>query len=251
MIKKIETSIEKIKSLLENYSNNERSKKAFAVQYPNSPEYFINIAMFHSAAKGVDACVKWLESFEDFLRNPKEGFDYGSTYVMMSHLYNLFLIRELLEKGSPELVESLDNLKFFLKEKNWNGIEMSIDALENTLGRFRLMPEFYTDNNNKLDRNMDNVTIEMIQKKVVEYFGLEIKDLTGKKRTKNIDQAKRIAMYLSRELTDRSLPEIGEAFERTYVTVINAVNRIRKDISIDKKVNSSVSIIKKQLRRNE
>jgi hypothetical protein len=145
MIKKREAAFEKIKSLLEKGSNDERAKIAFRQQYPNAPEYFIDIAVFHSCIKGVDACVKWLESFEDFLTNPKEGFDYGNTYVMLSHIYNLFLIRELLEKGSPEFLESLDNLKFFHKEKDWKGIEMSIDMLKNALSRFRITPEFKTE----------------------------------------------------------------------------------------------------------
>jgi chromosomal replication initiator protein len=95
------------------------------------------------------------------------------------------------------------------------------------------------------------VTIDLIQKKVAEYYDLRINDLTGKKRPKNIAYPRMIAMYLSRELTDSSLPEIGEAFGgRTHATVISAVNRIRKERSRDKKLDHSVSIIKRQLKNN-
>ena len=93
------------------------------------------------------------------------------------------------------------------------------------------------------------VTIDHIQKKVAEYYDLRVNDLTGKKRPKNIAYPRMIAMYLSRELTDSSLPEIGEAFGgRTHATVISAVNRIRKERAKDKKLDHSVSIIKRQLK---
>jgi chromosomal replication initiator protein len=95
------------------------------------------------------------------------------------------------------------------------------------------------------------VTIDIIQKKVAEYYDLRINDLTGKKRPRNIAYPRMIAMYLSRELTDSSLPEIGDAFGgRTHATVISAVNRIRKERSRDKKLDHSVSIIKRQLKNN-
>ena len=95
------------------------------------------------------------------------------------------------------------------------------------------------------------VTIDLIQKKVAEYYDLRINDLTGKKRPRNIAYPRMIAMYLSRELTDNSLPEIGEAFGgRTHATVISAVNRIRKERGKDKKLDHSVSIIKRQLNNN-
>ena len=99
-----------------------------------------------------------------------------------------------------------------------------------------------------IQEEVTKVKIEMIQKKVAEYFDLRVHDLLGNKRPKNIAHPRMIAMYLSRELTDRSLPEIGEAFGgRTHATVINAVNKIRKDRAKDKKVDHSLSLIKRQL----
>jgi len=59
-----------------------------------------------------------------------------------------------------------------------------------------------------------------------------------------------IAMYLAREMTDCSLPEIGEAFGgRTHATVINAVNRVRKERTKDKSIDNSVSFIQRQLQK--
>ncbi len=99
-----------------------------------------------------------------------------------------------------------------------------------------------------MQEEVTKVTIEMIQKKVAEYYDLRIQDLLGSKRPKNIAHPRMVAMYLSRELTENSLPEIGEAFGgRTHATVINAVNRIRIGRAKDKKVDHSVSLIQRQL----
>ena len=99
-----------------------------------------------------------------------------------------------------------------------------------------------------MQEEVTKVTIDLIQNKVAEYYDLHMRDLLGSRRPKNIAYPRMIAMYLSREMTDNSLPEIGEAFGgRTHATVINAVNRIRKDRAKDKKVDHSVSLIKRQL----
>ena len=136
---------ENIDTVDKSISMDARAKKAFRKQFPNAPDYFIDIAVFHASNKGYEACSKWMNSLEIFLKNPEEGFDFNTTYILLSHLYNLFLIRELLDKGSTELLDSLGNIQFFLKEKDWEGIENSVEQLENALGRFRVMPEFRTD----------------------------------------------------------------------------------------------------------
>ncbi len=102
-----------------------------------------------------------------------------------------------------------------------------------------------------MQEEVTKITIESIQKKVAEYFDLRVQDLLGNKRPKNIAHPRMIAMYLSREMTELSLPEIGEAFGgRTHATVINAINKVRKDISKDKKTEHSVSIIERQLQNS-
>lgn len=95
------------------------------------------------------------------------------------------------------------------------------------------------------------VTIEMVQKKVAEHFDLMLKDLVSDKRPKNIAYPRMIAMYLSRELTENSLPVIGESFGgRTHATVINAINKIRKERLLDKSMDHSISFIQRQLQNS-
>ncbi|TRZ36481.1 chromosomal replication initiator protein DnaA [Niallia circulans] len=86
------------------------------------------------------------------------------------------------------------------------------------------------------------ITIHDIQKVVGELFSVKLEDFKAKKRTKSIAFPRQIAMYLSRELTDFSLPKIGEEFGgRDHTTVIHAHEKISKLLVSD-------SILQKQLK---
>jgi len=78
------------------------------------------------------------------------------------------------------------------------------------------------------------VTIDLIKKKVVEFYGLKPADMVVKKRTKAIAFPRQVAMYLARELTDCSLPEIGENFGgRDHTTVIHAYETVKSKLESD------------------
>jgi chromosomal replication initiator protein len=93
------------------------------------------------------------------------------------------------------------------------------------------------------------ISIEDIQQKVGEYYGLKLEDFKARKRTKAVAFPRQVAMYLSREITDLSLPKIGEAFGgRDHTTVIHAHDKIRTALDNDqelyKVVNNLVNKIK-------
>lgn len=93
------------------------------------------------------------------------------------------------------------------------------------------------------------ITIQDIQQKVGEYYNLKIEDFKARKRTKAIAFPRQIAMYLSRELTDFSLPKIGDAFGgRDHTTVIHAHDKIsqalKNDQELYKIVNNLIEKIK-------
>jgi chromosomal replication initiator protein len=78
------------------------------------------------------------------------------------------------------------------------------------------------------------ITIHEIQKIVGEHFSIKLEDFKAKKRTKSVAFPRQIAMYLSRELTDYSLPKIGEEFGgRDHTTVIHAHEKISKLLQTD------------------
>lgn len=78
------------------------------------------------------------------------------------------------------------------------------------------------------------ITMQDIQQRVGEYYGLKLEDFKARKRTKAVAFPRQIAMYLSRELTDYSLPKIGEAFGgRDHTTVIHAHEKISQQLKVD------------------
>ncbi len=92
------------------------------------------------------------------------------------------------------------------------------------------------------------LTVETIQKHVADHFELRIADLTGSKRPSNIAVPRMIAMYLSRRMTEKSFPEIGELFgNRNHATVIHAVNKIEKERRSNETLNRTISHIERKL----
>ena len=73
------------------------------------------------------------------------------------------------------------------------------------------------------------VTIDIIQKRVAEYFQIRVGDLLSKSRSRSITRPRQIAMSLTKELTNHSLPEIGDAFGgRDHTTVLHACRKIKE-----------------------
>jgi chromosomal replication initiator protein len=72
------------------------------------------------------------------------------------------------------------------------------------------------------------VTIDNIQRTVAEYYKIKIADLLSKRRNRSVARPRQIAMALSKELTNHSLPEIGDAFGgRDHTTVLHACRKVK------------------------
>ncbi|WP_138494307.1 chromosomal replication initiator protein DnaA [Paenibacillus pinistramenti] len=93
------------------------------------------------------------------------------------------------------------------------------------------------------------ITIQDIQQKVGEYYNLRLEDFKARKRTKAIAFPRQIAMYLSRELTDYSLPKIGEAFGgRDHTTVIHAHEKISQQMKMDQELFKIINNITEKIK---
>ncbi len=93
------------------------------------------------------------------------------------------------------------------------------------------------------------ITIQDIQRVVGEHFNLKLEDFKAKKRTKSVAFPRQIAMYLSRELTDCSLPKIGEEFGgRDHTTVIHAHEKISALIQTDVQLQKQLKEIMEKLK---
>ena len=98
------------------------------------------------------------------------------------------------------------------------------------------------------DNKPKPITSDLIQKTVSNYFGVKPEEFTSKKRTKNIALTRQIAMYLCRELTDLSLPKIGEEFGgRDHSTVLHAYGKISEDIKTKPEMRISIEELKKRI----
>jgi len=102
--------------------------------------------------------------------------------------------------------------------------------------------------NNKLGKKID---IDLIQKVVTNYYNLQIEDMKSKKRTHNLAFPRQIAMYLSRELTELSLPQIGEEFGgRDHTTVIHAHNKIEQKCENEVDFKTTVNKLEEKIKNS-
>ena len=116
--------------------------------------------------------------------------------------------------------------------------------------------------NEKLDKNFTKrtlkdifsnvertVTPEKIKKTVCKYYGIKITDIESSKKTNNIAFPRQIAMYLIREMTDYSLPKIGQFFGgKHYTTVLYACEKIDDELSMDKNLREVIENIKEEIK---
>ena len=93
------------------------------------------------------------------------------------------------------------------------------------------------------------VTIPAIQRAVAEFFGIRIEEMKAKRRTKGVAFPRQVAMYLCRELTDASLPRIGEEFGgRDHTTVMHACDRVKQALADDAHLNAGVQSLVENFR---
>lgn len=92
------------------------------------------------------------------------------------------------------------------------------------------------------------ITIEDIQRVVCEHFGITLEELVGKRRSKEVVIPRQVGMYLARELTEASLPEIGQKFGgRDHATVLHACNKIKEELDRNKELATVVNDLRARL----
>lgn len=139
----------------------------------------------------------------------------------------------LIKKAQQNLISLPEDVAFFIAQR----IKSNVRDLEGALQRIMAFARF-TNQPLSIDMAQEAlkdllalhqklVTLESIQKIVAEYFKLRVTDLLSKKRTRSIARPRQIAMALAKELTNHSLPEIGDAFGgRDHTTVLHACRKV-------------------------
>ena len=136
-----------------------------------------------------------------------------------------YLIASRVKSNIRELEGSLTRMIAFCA---LTGREMSVDLAQEVLGELWGEEE-------KI------ITIEQIQRKVAEAYGIKLSDLKAKNRTKAVAFPRQIAMYIARQLTHASLSEVGRAFGgKDHTTVLHAVDKIQVLLQEDPKLRKSI-----------
>ena len=150
----------------------------------------------------------------------------------------------LMTKSAAEGIDLPDEVAFFIAKR----IRSNVRELEGALRRVIATAQFTGEKINLefakealrdlLSLQERLVSIENIQKTVAEYFKLRVADLLSKRRSRSVARPRQLAMALSKELTNHSLPEIGDAFGgRDHTTVLHGCRRIKSLRETENRIN--------------
>ncbi len=205
----------------------------FAKKDRTQEEFFYTFNSLIEAHKQViitsDTFPKDLEGIEERL---KSRFSWGLT-VMLEPPELEMRVAILLNKARQEGEVLDDATAFFIAKQIRSNVRELEGALKRVIAyaRFHRLPisvemakEALKD---LLAVQNRQISIENIQKTVADFYKIKVADMYSKKRTRNLARPRQMAMYLAKELTDLSLPEIGQAFGgRDHTTVLHACRKI-------------------------
>ncbi len=156
-------------------------------------------------------------------------------------------------EDNPEIIIK-DNILEFLAQR----IDSNIRVLEGALNRVIAYSSFVNKPltiemaqevlKDLIRASQRRITIDDIQRKVADYYNIRLSDLLSARRSRTIARPRQVAMYLSKILTTRSLPEIGRKFGgRDHTTVIHAVKRIESLQDSDNAIQEEVELLSRAL----
>lgn len=162
---------------------------------------------------------------------------------------------EQLREKEPAYPVLPEEVAYFIAQNVRNNVRELEGALLRTLAYARFHKVALTvgitekASRDLLKQNQRMVSIEEIQKIVADFFKIRIGDMFSKRRPANIARARQVAMYLAKELTQKSYPEIGDAFGgRDHTTVMHAAKRITELRQQDPELNRQIHAIEQSLR---
>ena len=161
----------------------------------------------------------------------------------------------LLKKAKQEGVVFSDDVAFFVAKHLRSNVRELEGALRKILAYSRFHGKDITIDVVKealkdlLSVQNRQISVENIQKTVADFFNIKVADMYSKRRPANIARPRQIAMYLAKELTQKSLPEIGELFGgRDHTTVLHAVRKITADRSKNPECNHELHVLEQPLK---
>lgn len=217
-------------------------------------EFFHTFEALHKSGRQIvvtaDRYPKDIDGLEERLRS---RFDWGLVADIQPPDTET-KVAILRRKADEEGMELPNDVAFFVA-RHANG---NVRELEGTLTRLLAMSSFHAAEidlefarsclGGYLQVEERQTTVESIQSGVARFFGVKVSDLTGPRRTRQVVVPRQIAMYLAREHTGLSLPEIGRSFGgRDHTTVLHAVRRVRSTRTKDASYRSRLDGVTRSL----
>ena len=161
----------------------------------------------------------------------------------------------LLKKAELERAELSEEVAFFIAKN----LRSNVRELEGALRKILAFASFHARPlsvelarealKDLLGASTGQVTVELIQKTVADYYKIKVADMYSKRRPNSIAMPRQVAMYLAKEMTQKSLPEIGELFGgRDHTTVLHAVRKIGQHRGKDNELNHALHVLEQALK---
>ncbi|GIL03626.1 chromosomal replication initiator protein DnaA [Betaproteobacteria bacterium PRO7] len=161
----------------------------------------------------------------------------------------------LLKKAELERAELQEDVAFFIAKN----LRSNVRELEGALRKVLAFASFHARPitvdlarealKDLLSASTGQVTVELIQKTVADYYKIKVADMYSKRRPSAIAMPRQVAMYLAKEMTQKSLPEIGELFGgRDHTTVLHAVRKIASSRAKDAELNHALHVLEQTLK---
>jgi chromosomal replication initiator protein len=161
----------------------------------------------------------------------------------------------LLRKAQADGTEMPEDVAFFIAKN----VRANVRELEGALRKVLAYSRFsHKDINIALARDAlkdllsiqnRQISVENIQKTVADFYKIKVADMYSKKRPASIARPRQIAMYLAKDMTKKSLPEIGELFGgRDHTTVLHAVRKIGAERSVNPELNQQLHVLEQTLK---
>jgi chromosomal replication initiator protein len=207
----------------------------FAGKEKTQEEFFHTFnALLESQQQVILTCDRYPKEVDGLEERLKSRFGWGLTVAIEPPELET-CVAILMSKAALWKVELPEEVAFFIAKR----IRSNVRELEGALRRVvatshftgrEITLEFAKDALRDLLALQERlITIENIQKTVAEYYKIRIAELLSKRRSRSIARPRQVAMALAKELTNHSLPEIGDAFGgRDHTTVLHACRRIKE-----------------------
>ncbi len=162
----------------------------------------------------------------------------------------------LLHKAEVEKIAMPEEVAFFIAKhlrsnvRELEGALRKVSAYARFHGRDVLTVDVCKDAlKDLLSVSNGQITVENIQKTVADFYKIKVADMYSKRRPANIAMPRQVAMYLAKELTQKSLPEIGDLFGgRDHTTVLHAVRKIADARSKQTELNHALHVLEQTLK---